>query len=101
MAVVSYEMDQSIAPKSSDLSIQKVREIKAKRKNVKTQEVEYLVEWENKSLEQGQGGNGSAEQQSHKQMHGEHHQAGQASALGPDAERKLAKLPGGFPAAGQ
>lgn len=66
MAVVTYEMDQSIVPKSSDLSIQKVREIKAKRKNVKTKEVEYLVEWENKSLEQGQGGNASGEQQSHK-----------------------------------
>lgn len=61
MAVVSYEMDPQIMPKSSDLSIQKVREIKAKRRNVKTHEVEYLVEWENKSLEQGQGGNGSGE----------------------------------------
>ena len=34
-----------MAAKKSDLSIQKVREIKARRANVITGELEYLVEW--------------------------------------------------------
>ena len=95
MAVVGFEIDQHLAPKPGDLSIQKVREIKAKRQNVKTKVIEYLVEWENKSLEQGQGGNGNGEQQNHKQIHGDHHQGG--SSTGHDGDKKFSKFTGTQP----
>ena len=49
----------SILTKKTNLSIQKAQKIKAKRRNERTQEFEYLVEWKQNVHEQGQGGNGT------------------------------------------